>query len=311
MKGFIRKAAAVLCCAAGVGRPRLLHLPRSRGSVLPRALQLPGAQGSRRVRTRPQVQNGHVLDQTVWNYDFEPGTDKLTGGGLRTSGVHGPPPAARLTPTVYLQTAQDVAYDPANPDELAAKQARTGRQARRGHPEVSRRPDRRPARRVHGADPRPVGSGCDGRLGFGRELYTCFGQSSGARLHSGRRRRRAAGSAGRCRSARLQEPAAAAALHRTANTAETGPVLPNGQASAAVTSTVLVSPTSPAWRFPSLASFVANQPTARQVHSHESNEPQRASREKPERLFSASLDSLAMSWLLSGLSVSATSRIVS
>ena len=30
----------------------------------------------------PQVQNGHVLDQTVWNYDFEAGTDRLTGGGL-------------------------------------------------------------------------------------------------------------------------------------------------------------------------------------------------------------------------------------
>ena len=30
----------------------------------------------------PQVQNGHVLDQTVWNYYFEPGTERLTTGGL-------------------------------------------------------------------------------------------------------------------------------------------------------------------------------------------------------------------------------------
>ena len=29
----------------------------------------------------PQVQNGHVLDQTVWTYHFEPATDKLTMGG--------------------------------------------------------------------------------------------------------------------------------------------------------------------------------------------------------------------------------------
>src|SRR5260370_35846808 len=29
----------------------------------------------------PQVQNGHVLDQTVWNYMFDPGTDRLTAGG--------------------------------------------------------------------------------------------------------------------------------------------------------------------------------------------------------------------------------------
>ena len=30
----------------------------------------------------PQVQNGHVLDQTIWNHYFEPGTDHLTEGGL-------------------------------------------------------------------------------------------------------------------------------------------------------------------------------------------------------------------------------------
>src|SRR3954453_10883192 len=30
----------------------------------------------------PQVNNGHVLDQTMWNYHFEPGTDRLTAGGI-------------------------------------------------------------------------------------------------------------------------------------------------------------------------------------------------------------------------------------
>src|SRR3954447_10228040 len=35
-----------------------------------------------RAALAPQVQNGHVLDQTVWNWDFEPGTGKLTDGGL-------------------------------------------------------------------------------------------------------------------------------------------------------------------------------------------------------------------------------------
>ena len=29
----------------------------------------------------PQVQNGHILDQTVWNYHFEAGKDELTTGG--------------------------------------------------------------------------------------------------------------------------------------------------------------------------------------------------------------------------------------
>src|SRR5262249_29956202 len=30
----------------------------------------------------PQVNNGHILDQTVWNYHFEPGKAVLTPGGM-------------------------------------------------------------------------------------------------------------------------------------------------------------------------------------------------------------------------------------
>jgi len=30
----------------------------------------------------PQVRNGHILEQTVWNYEFEPGTPRLTPGGM-------------------------------------------------------------------------------------------------------------------------------------------------------------------------------------------------------------------------------------
>ncbi|HZU37657.1 MAG TPA: type II secretion system F family protein [Gemmataceae bacterium] len=63
----------------------------------------------------PQMNNGHVLDQTVWNYDFQSGTDVLTAGGrdhLAYLARRRPAP----DPVVYLQTAQDVAYDPAAPD---------------------------------------------------------------------------------------------------------------------------------------------------------------------------------------------------
>jgi hypothetical protein len=70
----------------------------------------------------PQVNNGHVLDQTIWNYHFEPGTDRLTPGGLEQLAYlarRRPQP----DPVVYLQTAQDVAYDPASPDRMV--QART------------------------------------------------------------------------------------------------------------------------------------------------------------------------------------------
>jgi hypothetical protein len=66
----------------------------------------------------PQVQNGHVLDQTIWNYHFEAGADKLTAGGLDHLAY-----LARRRPhpdcIVYLQTAQDVVYDPAAPEKLA------------------------------------------------------------------------------------------------------------------------------------------------------------------------------------------------
>jgi hypothetical protein len=119
MKGFIRKAAAVLCCAAGVGG---LGCYTYRDLVDPCYPERYNFQARKEVvaSSSPQIQNGHVLDQTVWNYDFEAGTDWLTGGGLEHLAY-----MARRRPapdtTVYLQTAQDVAYDPAKSDELATK----------------------------------------------------------------------------------------------------------------------------------------------------------------------------------------------
>ena len=71
---------------------------------------------------RPQVNNGHVLDQTVWNYQFEPGTDRLTAGGMEHLAY-----LARRRPapdtTIFLQTAQDLAYDPAAPAKFAESRA--------------------------------------------------------------------------------------------------------------------------------------------------------------------------------------------
>jgi hypothetical protein len=65
----------------------------------------------------PQVLNGHILDQTVWNYHFEPGTATLNGGGIDTLAR-----LARRRPApdtvIFLQTAQDVVYDNMAPDKL-------------------------------------------------------------------------------------------------------------------------------------------------------------------------------------------------
>src|SRR5712692_6913079 len=70
----------------------------------------------------PQVQNGHFLDQTVWNYHFEPGTEKLTPGGMEQL-IH----LARRRPypdcTLYLATAHDIMYDPAAPTKYEEQRA--------------------------------------------------------------------------------------------------------------------------------------------------------------------------------------------
>lgn len=68
--------------------------------------------------TAPQLYNGHVLDQTVWNAHFEAGTDKLTPGGqehLKYLARRRP----HADPCLFLQAAQDLPYDPARPDAYA------------------------------------------------------------------------------------------------------------------------------------------------------------------------------------------------
>jgi len=70
----------------------------------------------------PQAANGHALEQTIWNYYFEAGTEKLMPGGqdyLKTLARRRPQPDQMI----YLQTAQDVAYDPAAPEKYALTRA--------------------------------------------------------------------------------------------------------------------------------------------------------------------------------------------
>ncbi|HTU22044.1 MAG TPA: hypothetical protein VMG10_28655 [Gemmataceae bacterium] len=115
MKGLIGKAAALLCCvaaSAGVG-----CLPdRCVDPCYPIRYNFMARQ-SVNAAMAPQVQNGHVLDQTIWNYYFDPGTDKLTTGGLERLAY-----LARRRPcpdtVLYLQTAQDVVYDQAVPEKM-------------------------------------------------------------------------------------------------------------------------------------------------------------------------------------------------
>ena len=116
MKGLIRKAAAALCCLAGVGGLGCYTYHDLVDPCYPERYNYQARQEVIASYT-PQERNGHVLDQTVWNYDFEAGTDRLTGGGLEHLAYlarRRPEP----DPVVYLQTAQDVAYDPDHSDKL-------------------------------------------------------------------------------------------------------------------------------------------------------------------------------------------------
>jgi hypothetical protein len=68
----------------------------------------------------PQVHNGMILDQTVFNYHFEQGTDKLLPGGLDKLDQivrRRPEPCGK----VMLATTRDISYDPAKPEDYTNK----------------------------------------------------------------------------------------------------------------------------------------------------------------------------------------------
>jgi hypothetical protein len=70
----------------------------------------------------PQVRNGHVLDQTVWNYHFEEMTDRLTPGGqehLKYLARRRPMP----DPMIFVQTSEDVPYVQDRSEDFPARRA--------------------------------------------------------------------------------------------------------------------------------------------------------------------------------------------
>jgi uncharacterized membrane protein YgcG len=68
-----------------------------------------------------QVHNGHVLDQTVWNYHFEEASAVLTPGGReRLNYMARRRPIA--DPMVYVQTAHDIRFTKA--EELPAARSK-------------------------------------------------------------------------------------------------------------------------------------------------------------------------------------------
>jgi hypothetical protein len=122
MKGVIGKFVAALGCAGALaGSNGCYSLRDVVDPCYPQRYWYASRQNVHEAFA-PQVRNGHVLDQTVWNYHFEDGTDRLTLGGREHLAY-----LARRRPTadpmIFLQTAQDVPYDPAKPDEYATKRS--------------------------------------------------------------------------------------------------------------------------------------------------------------------------------------------
>jgi hypothetical protein len=116
MRGFLAKALAAGCLTGAAAAGGCEHY---RNVVDPCYPQRYECTARREVLEAfgPQVQNGHILDQTMWNYLFEEGTDKLTNAGydhLDYLVRRRPGPDSRI----YLATARDVRYDPADSDKL-------------------------------------------------------------------------------------------------------------------------------------------------------------------------------------------------
>ncbi len=119
MNGFMKTTLAIACTAGAMGSIGCTGGERYRNLVDPCRMERYGAVARQEVITcfNPQVQNGQILDQTVWNYQFEPGTDKLNALGqdkLDQLVRRRPEP----DPRIFIQTARDLAYNADKPDEL-------------------------------------------------------------------------------------------------------------------------------------------------------------------------------------------------
>jgi hypothetical protein len=127
MKGFIKKTLAALTLAGGLSMSTGCYSSvqeKYHGCVDPCWPQRYSAMASDSVTSAfaAQVENGHILDQTVWIDHFDRGTAVLAAAGrmhLDYIARRRPSP----DPRIFLQTAYDIAYDPANPGKFAADRA--------------------------------------------------------------------------------------------------------------------------------------------------------------------------------------------
>jgi hypothetical protein len=112
MNGFIARTLTAACLAGGFGSLTGCYGYRDLvDPCYPWRYNWQAEQSVCEVRSA-QINNGHVLDQTIWNWHFERGTDKLNPAGLdklTTLARRRPHP----DPVLYLATAGS---DPASGD---------------------------------------------------------------------------------------------------------------------------------------------------------------------------------------------------
>ncbi len=116
MKGLVKKALTGAALACGVSAGGCESYPKCVDPCWPERYN---NTARREVISAfaPQVQNGHILDQTIYNYQFEEGKAELTASGrdqLDTLVRRRPVP----DPRIFLAEARDIAYEPSNPDAL-------------------------------------------------------------------------------------------------------------------------------------------------------------------------------------------------
>jgi hypothetical protein len=120
MKGFIAKTVTAVALSGGaLGMVNGCHYRDLVDPCYPQRYEY-AARMEVNQSLAPQVRNGHILEQTVWNYEFEPGTARLTPGGMEKLAY-----LARRRPTpdtcIYLQVAEppDIVFDPKAPEKYA------------------------------------------------------------------------------------------------------------------------------------------------------------------------------------------------
>src|SRR5262245_32968397 len=124
MNGLIKKAVATACLGGVVAAGQGCYYYDVVDPCWPERYSYQSRQTMYQT-FGPQVHNGHVLDQTIWNLHFEAGTDRLTAGGmdhLAYLARRRPHP----DPMIYLQTAYDVTYDAGAPEQYAEARSALG-----------------------------------------------------------------------------------------------------------------------------------------------------------------------------------------